>query len=84
MNKRLLAPLCALGLLMLLLLPLAGSAEETPSASTEMAVISLEDWPRIVEASKPDVLVVDIWASWCISCIERLPVIHRCSSAIRS
>ena len=63
------AALCAL---LLALAPVA-QASEPASPSTEMKVINLADWPGIVAASKPDVLVVDIWASWCISCIERFP-----------
>lgn len=49
------------------------TASDAAPSSTEMEVIQLADWPGIVAASKPDVLVVDIWASWCISCIERFP-----------
>ncbi len=38
-----------------------------------MRVIGLEEWPAIVAAEQPDILVVDLWASWCVSCIERFP-----------
>ena len=54
-----------------LLVLLAGSAGA--AAPTRMEVIKLSDWPEIVARSQPQILVVDIWASWCISCIERFP-----------
>jgi thiol-disulfide isomerase/thioredoxin len=60
-----------LGTLVALLL--AATPLPTPAAETEMKVIRLADWPGVVAAARPDVLVVDIWASWCISCIERFP-----------
>ncbi len=43
------------------------------AADTTMKIIRLADWPGIVEDARPDILVVDLWASWCISCIERFP-----------
>lgn len=55
-------------LALLLAVPAPASA-----ADTEMRVIGLADWPGIVAEARPAVLVVDIWASWCISCIERFP-----------
>jgi thiol-disulfide isomerase/thioredoxin len=64
MTKHLRAGLLAL----LLLAPLTG-----PAAAADMKVIRLADWPGIVEDARPDILVVDLWASWCISCIERFP-----------
>lgn len=64
MTKHLRAGLLAL----LLAAPLTG-----PAATTDMKVIRLADWPGIVEDARPDILVVDLWASWCISCIERFP-----------
>jgi thiol-disulfide isomerase/thioredoxin len=64
MSKRLIGALLAL----LLVAPLPG-----PASETAMKVIRLADWPGVVADAQPDVLVVDIWASWCISCIERFP-----------
>ena len=65
MSKRTLGALLAL--LLALSLPPASAAD------TDMKVIRLADWPNVVAGARPDVLVVDIWASWCISCIERFP-----------
>lgn len=64
--------LCGALLAGLMALPgLASAADE--AHPTTMEVIRLADWPTIVAEAQPDVLVVDIWASWCISCIERFP-----------
>lgn len=59
-----------LGALMALMLALP---QISYARDTEMKVIALADWPGVLAESRPDVLVVDIWASWCISCIERFP-----------
>ena len=48
-------------------------AQPALAADTRMQVISLAELPAVVAQARPDVLVVDIWASWCISCIERFP-----------
>lgn len=39
----------------------------------DMQVIKLGDWPEIRKKFRGKVLVADLWASWCISCIERFP-----------
>ena len=65
MSRRLFGILAAL---LLAAAPRPGTAGET-----DMEVIRLADWPGVVAKAQPDVLVVDIWASWCISCIERFP-----------
>lgn len=42
-------------------------------ADTAMTVIDLEQWRDVVASHRGEVLVVDLWASWCVSCIERFP-----------
>lgn len=51
------------------------AAAETPPGTPEpvMDVISLDQWDAILDRRKSDVAVVDVWASWCVSCIERFP-----------
>jgi len=43
------------------------------AGDTDMQVIGLDDWEGIVAKHDGQVLVVDLWASWCVSCIERFP-----------
>ena len=35
--------------------------------------ITLAQWPEIISAYKGKVLVVDMWATWCSSCLKRFP-----------
>ena len=77
----------ALGLLTALLL--AGceqAADETSTANEQnsipaalMQVISLEKWQEISQQYQGKVLVADLWASWCVSCIERFPAMVQLS-----
>jgi thiol-disulfide isomerase/thioredoxin len=57
----------------LAMLLLVAAAPPGKAGERDMTVIRLADWPGVVARAQPDVLVVDIWASWCISCIERFP-----------
>ena len=38
-----------------------------------MQVIKLDQWHEILAEQRPHIVVVDLWASWCVSCIERFP-----------
>lgn len=42
-------------------------------AATTMQVITLDQWADIRSSYQGKILVVDMWASWCASCIERFP-----------
>ncbi len=45
-----------------------------------MQAIGIAEWPAVRERYTGKILVVDIWASWCVSCIERFPAmveLHR-------
>ena len=35
--------------------------------------ISFSGWQARLAAYPPDIVVVDMWATWCVSCIERFP-----------
>ena len=35
--------------------------------------VNYEQWQQTLEKYKGTVLVVDMWATWCISCLERFP-----------
>lgn len=38
-----------------------------------MEVIRYAQWESILAEQRPNIVVVDLWASWCVSCIERFP-----------
>ena len=59
-----------------MLISCAGSAfGETLSVSnnTLMKPITLQQWNTKLKNYQPNILVVDMWAMWCTSCIERFP-----------
>lgn len=35
--------------------------------------IRFEDWQRQLQSMKGHIVVVDVWATWCVPCIERFP-----------
>ncbi len=43
------------------------------SPALMMEVIKLAEWENIRRQYQSKILVADLWASWCISCIERFP-----------
>jgi len=66
--RRLAAALCALWLL-------AGCGEDQPAHTTPplMQPVGFAGWERVLAAEHGSIVVVDLWASWCVSCIERFP-----------
>ena len=50
------------------------SGSEPPAAAPAALVpISYADWQARLGGYPPDVVVVDMWATWCVSCLERFP-----------
>jgi cytochrome c biogenesis protein CcmG/thiol:disulfide interchange protein DsbE len=39
----------------------------------EMKPVSFQQWEEQLESYRPSVVVVDLWAMWCTSCIKRFP-----------
>lgn len=62
-----------------LLVALGGSActvdeeHHAEGASITMVPVSFGEWEQKLSSYPPDVVVVDLWATWCISCLERFP-----------
>ena len=46
------------------------SAQPEPIA---LKSISYAQWQQKLASYPPDIVVVDMWATWCVSCIERFP-----------
>lgn len=44
-----------------------------------MVPVSFEQWQDIRASHIPAILVVDLWASWCVPCLERFPEMIRMS-----
>ncbi|MBT8124516.1 MAG: TlpA family protein disulfide reductase [Gammaproteobacteria bacterium] len=50
---------------------------EGESKGLQMTPISYVEWETQRQQYLPNVLVVDMWAMWCVSCIERFPEMVR-------
>lgn len=75
-------PRWALATLLVLLVGCGKQAPVENSASTPapaenppelMEVVDFAGWDSVTESHNSEVLLVDLWATWCISCIERFP-----------
>lgn len=49
-----------------------------------MQIITLDQWADIRGSYQGKILVVDMWASWCVSCIERFPAMVALSQSFDS
>ncbi len=49
------------------------SAEATPPSAAGMEPVNFEKWEALRMDMVPDVVVVDLWASWCVPCLEKFP-----------
>ncbi len=41
--------------------------------STELVALSFAEWELKRKTYVPDIVVVDLWATWCVPCLERFP-----------
>jgi len=46
---------------------------EGTTAPTAMQEIHFPDWDKMLQEQRGHITVVDLWASWCVPCIERFP-----------
>jgi len=63
--------------LVLLFISNCGIAKENKFVDNDFKLsyqsITLAQWPDVISAYKGKVLVVDMWATWCSSCLKRFP-----------
>lgn len=47
----------------------------SPASASDirLGAVSFEGWAEKLAAYPPDIVVVDMWATWCVSCLERFP-----------
>ena len=56
----------------------AAEAQATPTGtaselSVELVDVTVEEWREQLATLGGEIVVVDLWATWCIPCIERFP-----------
>lgn len=49
------------------------AAPEVPVVDVELKPVTFEEWQEQLVSMKGSIVVVDLWATWCIPCIERFP-----------
>lgn len=72
MNRRLQLPVLALALT----LTACVDKPDNPAArASEISfeAVTFDSWEKKLASYPPDIVVVDLWASWCVSCLERFP-----------
>jgi thiol-disulfide isomerase/thioredoxin len=50
-----------------------GDHSQDKFALAKLRTVTLESWQQELESFKGEIVVVDMWATWCSSCIERFP-----------
>jgi thiol-disulfide isomerase/thioredoxin len=59
--------------LALLLMACDKATDSLAASPAEMKPVSFQEWERQLASYQPSVVVVDLWAMWCTSCIKRFP-----------
>lgn len=76
------APAAALTLAATILLASCGDAPSSSvggeaglqgASSVELVSVSVDEWHQEIAAMQGDIVVSDMWATWCIPCIEKFP-----------
>lgn len=47
--------------------------QPSQSDSIDLTPITFKEWQEKLSSYEPDIVVVDLWATWCQPCIERFP-----------
>jgi thiol-disulfide isomerase/thioredoxin len=45
----------------------------TTAPMAELIAVTVEEWRREIAGMRGEIVVADLWATWCIPCIERFP-----------
>jgi thiol-disulfide isomerase/thioredoxin len=50
----------------------------------KLRTVTLETWKQKLQSFQGEIVVVDMWATWCSSCIERFPAMVQMSKEYKS
>ena len=74
-------------LLLLMLLSGIGFANNSVPENNDFKLnyksVTLTQWQEVISSYKGDILVVDMWATWCSSCLQRFPHMVKMSKDYR-
>jgi thiol-disulfide isomerase/thioredoxin len=63
----------ALAILLLFGLSLASCSNENAGKAVKLTPIKLSQWQQTLSSYRPDIVVVDVWATWCETCLAKFP-----------
>ncbi|GAB1261047.1 TlpA disulfide reductase family protein [Aurantivibrio plasticivorans] len=77
-------PILALWISLIALVAACGNDTNTDS-TTEISIkpTNFKQWEKQVRRYQPNIVVVDLWAMWCTSCIKRFPHMVAMSESYR-
>ncbi len=64
---------CALILLLSAVSCLLSAVALADRAPTALKQVNYSQWQTVLASYKPDIVVVDMWATWCSTCLEQFP-----------
>ena len=56
-------------------IPSAFAATDDATSNVTFKPLQYTEWLQQLDTYKPDIVVVDMWATWCASCLEEFPKI---------
>lgn len=61
-----------------------GGPNAQPDRRPTFEAVTFDGWSKKLASYPPDIVVVDMWATWCASCLERFPHMVRMWKAYRA
>ena len=53
--------------------PEGGSAPSAQASAVELRIVTFKELEKAIQAQKGNIVVMDVWATWCLSCKKEFP-----------